>query len=149
MYDHLILRVLQILAASPDAAEDGVVASLVAEGVGRVRAEKLAALVPLAFGRALIAHMADVKFSMFAVVGHPNGERISLGLESMFTRAVEIATIMVHDGPRHLFEPAAVMSAEVQAINLALRSGVKEFKGAHLSDPVFMRLSARDWRDDG
>ena len=149
MHDDLILRVLQVLASSPDSAEDEVVAALVADGVGRVRAEKLAALVPLAFGRVLIAHMASVSFSTHALVGHPSGERVDLRSEPLFLRALEIATRLFHEGPRHLFQPAATMSAELQAVNNALNSGVKDLSGSTFADPILMRLTAKEWRDDG
>ena len=89
-----------------------------------------------------------MSFSTHALVGHPNGERIDLRREAIFVRALEMATTMVHDGPRHLFAPAATLSAELQAVNNALNAGVKDLAGATFSEPIFLRLTAADWRDD-
>jgi len=50
-------------AVAASAAVEQCTQRLVAEGISFVDAEKLIALVPLAFGRVLISHMGQARFS--------------------------------------------------------------------------------------
>jgi hypothetical protein len=75
--------------------------------------------------------------------GHTKVVR-SLKDEPVFMAAVKLAMEMMHTGPRSLFEPAATWSAELKAVNAALRAG-HPLTGAQLEPPVLGRLEAPRW----
>ena len=142
----LVIRTLAAYASSAWESEDDIVRDLCSAGVARLLAERLVALVPLAFGRVLISHMEEVHFPTSAVLTTRDGSLKScdLGTERIFVSALEIATAMFHEGPRHLFQGAASASAEVAVVNQLLNSG-GTLAGVRFMEPRFLRLSFEEW----
>ena len=125
--------------------EDEIALRLRDDGIAQLAAEKLLVLIPLAFGRILISHIAPVQQSHdFRVLR--NGEPVTLQLrdEPFFAEALKVAAEMYHSGPRGLFEPAALMSAELGAVNKALDAG-EDINGATLAPPTLHRLDFDAW----
>lgn len=145
-HQELVLRTLEAYANTAPGSEDDIVNRLCSSGVPRVVAERLIALVPLAFGRVLISHMAKVEFPTTVVLEARDGSQRSCDLskDRLFASALEIAVVMYHDGPRHLFQAAAIASAELSAVNQALNAGSK-LEGARFREPSFRRLLFEDW----
>jgi hypothetical protein len=128
-------------------SEDDVIATLTAEGVSPIIAEKLSILLPLAFGRVLLSHLKPPpEFSMNALLLSRDGtwRPYDLAGDEIFKVAVEAATAMYHEGPRTLFEPTATFSAEVDAVNKALEAGA-DLQGVQLSQTMILRPSFEDW----
>lgn len=148
-YFDAVYRTLEACASLKEPTEDGVVASLVSQGMSPVTAEKLAVLVPLAFGRALISHIATIAFPVRAILMSKDGaEKVcDLRSEPIFLAALDIATEMCHKGRRDLFEPAALFSAEFSCANQALRAG-SSLEGGVFAEPRFLRLTYEDWIQD-
>jgi hypothetical protein len=146
-YDESIHRTLEAYRKVTVTSEDDVVASLVAVGMSRLQAEKLVALVPLAFGRVLISHMEELEFATDAVLQAADGSSRSVDLrnEPIFARALEMAAEMYHRGANELFGPAAISSGELLAVNKALNSGAT-LAGAKFSEPRFLRVTFEEWR---
>ena len=145
-HQELVRRTLEVYASSAYESEDEVVGGLCSAGVARLMAERLVALVPLAFGRVLVSHMEKVEFSTSAILTARDGSSRSCDLRTdrIFLSALEIATAMYHEGPRHLFQAAASASAEVAAVNQLLDSG-GTLAGGRFTEPRFLRLSFEEW----
>ena len=145
-HEELVTRTLVAYANPANESEDDVVNDLCSIGVARLLAERLIVLVPLAFGRVLIAHMEEVHFEMSAVLTALDGTSKSCDLrtDGLFVTALEIATAMFHEGPRHLFQAAATVSAEVAVVNKMLHAGAP-LAGARFMEPRFLRLSFEEW----
>lgn len=145
-HKELVTRTLAAYANSAYESEDDIVSDLCSAGVARLLAERLVALVPLAFGRVLIAHIEEVHFAMSAVLTTRDGSLKScdLGTDKIYQSALEIATVMFHEGPRHLFQAAATASAEVAVVNQLLNSG-GTLVGLRFTEPMFLRLSFEEW----
>ena len=148
-HDQHILHAAKVIANSNHVHEADMAAALVTDGFTPTTAEKLVALVPLAFGRIAIGHMFRVEFPTHVVVGHPDGVRVDLCDEPIFRRALAIAATMIHNGPRELFEPARDMSAEMVLINRALAAGQKDLNGSVFAEPIIMNLTVEEWRLPG
>lgn len=141
-----IERCLEVFSRGAGLSEEQLVETLVARGTSSQTAEKLVALVPLAFGRILISHMGKATFPNEAVLETKRGmaKSIDLRREPIFTHALELGTTMYHQGPRHLFAPAASASAEVGCINQLLNDG-GTIDGVGFSAPRFLRLTYEEW----
>jgi len=145
-HHELVTRTLEAYAGSAYESEEEIVGGLCSAGVARLVAERLVALVPLAFGRVLVSHMEKLEFSTSAILTARDGSPQSCDLrtDGLFLSALEIATAMYHEGPRHLFQAAASASAEVAAVNQLLNSG-GTLAGVRFKEPRFLRLSFEDW----
>ncbi|MBI4914587.1 MAG: hypothetical protein HY825_01955 [Acidobacteria bacterium] len=145
-YDREICSTLEAYRARLESEAD-IVEMLQTQGITYLLAEKLVALVPLAFGRVLLSHMPEhPTFSKTAVLEAEDGTLVPVDLqtEPIFRRAVELATEMYHRGPRELFGPAATASAELSAANHLLHSGAT-LRGVAFTEPRFLRVSFEDW----
>jgi hypothetical protein len=141
-----IQRALSALASDSSSSDESVVRDLESQGVSHARAEKLVALVPLAFGRVLLGHLGQRDDSDVFCLPNGRGDYVerSLRKEPIFLRALELAAKMAHEGPRDLFEAAATWSAEFHAAHKALLAG-KNLALGTLSAPCFLRLTAAEW----
>ena len=141
-----IQRALSALAGAASSTDEAVVKDLEYQGVSHAQAEKLVALVPLAFGRVLLGHLGLTGGSDVFCLPTGTGDYVerSLREEPIFLRAVELAAQMAHEGPRDLFQGAATWSAEFHAANKALSAG-KDLSFGTLSVPCFLRLTAAEW----
>lgn len=142
----LVTRTLAAFASSVHESDEDIVSELCATGVSRLLAERLVALVPLAFGRVLLAHLEPMEFPMSAVLMTQDGSPKSCDLttDQTFISALELATTMFHEGPRDLFQAAATVSAEVAAASELLHSGAT-LAGVRFTEPMFLRLSYEEW----
>lgn len=149
-YFDAVYRTLEAYASISEPTEDRVVADLVDQGIPPLTAEKLAVLVPLAFGRILIAHITTIDFPVGAILRSRNGtEKVcDLRKEPIFLAALESATKLYDNGPRDLFEPAASFSAEVTCANDALHAN-SSLEGGIFAEPRFLRLTYEDWIQEG
>jgi hypothetical protein len=141
----LVRAALEVIADPMNRDEEDMIEELVSRGIDHRTANRLIALVPLAFGRVLITHIARVGFSADFVA--KTGERESvrpLKEEPIYVEARLVATAMFHEGPRKLFEPAATFSAELNAVNQALAHG-DTLEGATLRPPVLTGFSEAGW----
>jgi hypothetical protein len=129
-------------------SEDNIVQDLISSGIPFVEAEKLVALVPLAFGRILIFHMGRVTFSQNAILETTRGmaRPIDLRLEPIFTHALKLAGAIYHQGPRELFASTASSSAEVGCVNELLHSG-GGVEDLVFTEPRFLRLTYEQWTE--
>ena len=144
-----ILTALEAIRDAPTASEQEVIALLESRGFSHSRAAKLATLVPLAFGRVLIAHVRTVGMSdEFALGDGPNRVERPLNREPLFVEAIRMAAHLVHHGPRELFEPAARLSPEFWAFNDALHANA-DLEGATLLPPEIHALGPDEWDADG
>lgn len=142
----LVIQTLEAYASSEYDSEDDIVRGLCSAGVARLLAERMLVLVPLAFGRVLLSHLEEMEFSMSAILTANDGslKSIDLRTDEIFRSALEMATLMFHEGPRHLFQAAANASAEVAVVNKMLYAGVK-LAGLRFTEPRFLRLSFEEW----
>lgn len=148
-------RVTLTLEAYANAAfesEDAIVDGLCSAGVERLESERLVALVPLAFGRALISHMGEFDFPKSAILTAQDGslKLCDLAADALYRCAVEEAASMFHQGPRHLFQPAASASAEVQVLSQFLDSKADaDLAGIRFIEPQFLRVTYEEWTRSG
>ena len=141
----LVYFALEVIADSADASEEEIVAALIRRGADTRSANRVVAMVPLAFGRVLISHIAPIAMSTEFIVKSGDTETIlSLKREPLFVEALTIAARMMHEGPRRLFEPASRMSAELDAVNQALEAGAS-LEGASLRRPVITGFTGAEW----
>ena len=145
-HQELISQTLEAYASSAYDSEDDIVGALCLSGVTRLVAERLVALVPLAFGRVLISHIEKLEFPTYAILTARDGSPQSCDLRSdeIFRAALEMATAMYHEGPRRLLQAAATASSEVAAVNQALNAGSR-LAGGQFSAPRLLRLSFEEW----
>lgn len=147
--NQLILQTLHLLADSDTETEEDIVRGLCESGVKWIVAEKLAVLVPIAYGRVLLAHHAKLTFSdTFQIYSGEELVSRALETEPIFRAACLLASDMYHNGPRSLFKPASAWSAEVIAVSSALSAGANLSRGT-LSAPTFFRVNADDWDGSG
>lgn len=143
---------LRVLAGSDDLSDEGAVHSMCAIGLPLVLAEKLVVLVPLAFGSVLLAHMGITNLPTTFRIRSPEGDWVSLPLadEPYFSYALGVGVEMMHSGPRSVFEPVALRSPQVGAVNKALNDGlsIEEVKQGSLREPQFLRLDLEAWAAD-
>jgi hypothetical protein len=146
--DAHIKRCLEVFSRDKR-SEDDIVQDLIVSGVSAVEAEKLVALVPLAFGRILIAHMGSANFSQSAILETARGlpRPVDLRREPIFMRALKLAGTMFHEGPRELFAPTATSSAEVDCVNKLLHGGSR-IEDLVFTEPRFLRLTYEQWVED-
>lgn len=133
-------------------SEDAIVDALCSSGVERLESERLVALVPLAFGRDLISHMGEFDFPKSAILTARDGslKLCDLAADALYRCAVEEAASMFHQGPRHLFQPAASASAEVQVLNQFLDSKADaDLAGIRFIEPQFLRVTYEEWTRSG
>ena len=143
--EQLVLAALEVIADPRNLREDDFVTALTERGIDLQPATRLAFLVPLAFGRVLISHLAQLELSTEFLIKESTTETVRpLQGEPLFIEALRIATRMYHSGPRDLFEPAALMSAEVGAVNKVLNSGAT-LDGGSLARPIFWGTEGVGW----
>lgn len=94
------------------------------EGFGIEESERLAAFLPIAFARVVIAHLAKVSFTADYKI-RETGRVFSLSDEPIFVEAIKLATESYHNGliARETFSALATRSPELDAVNKALNDG--------------------------
>ena len=143
--EQLILTALEVIADSANESEGDMLSALSKRDVEDATAQTLVTLVPLAFGRVLIAHIANIEMSSeFDVMVDGSVVTRTLNSEPIFVEALRLAAAMYHSGPQELFEPAATFSAELGAVNKALSAG-EDLNRASLRRPVFWGFDATGW----
>jgi len=119
-------------------AEDQVVEKLVAEGVPRSLAERVAAFIPLACGRALLAGTGVALADTYLV--SRNGEMVERPLagEEVYRRVYADAV----NGriPKPIFNVCAMRSSELDAVNQALNAGAA-IENLVAGPPVLLRIT--------
>ncbi len=141
----LVHAALEVIADPETQDEADMIHALVGRGVDPRSANRLVALVPLAFGRVLISHIAKLDLSTEFIVKNGDQETVrSLNDEPLFLEALRVAMATFHSGPRDLFEPAATFSAEFNAVNRALNEEVS-LDGGSLERPVFSDFAGAGW----
>ena len=120
----IVLQSLRAIARDDLTSEDEVVDALVLEGVNRITAEKLLALVPLALGRVLVSKLGITDFPPVFNLRMEHGSYAVLPIadEKIYQCAMRIGEDLVVNGPRRLFEAAAPCSAEVRALRSTTES---------------------------
>ena len=142
------LRAVHVIARAELATENDVVDALILEGVDRITAEKLLALVPLAFGRVLMSKAGITRFPPLFNLRMKDGSYATrpIAKKRIYQPALAIGRDIVVNGPRRLLEAAALSSAEVQALNkVDHRLDVRDFE---VLEPVILRLSWEEWGEE-
>ncbi|MBI5536840.1 MAG: hypothetical protein HY898_29230 [Deltaproteobacteria bacterium] len=123
-----VSQALATMAQWSTTNEDRMRAALVARGASASHAEKLVCLVPLAFGRPILARLG-VSYSDTAVVIRRGDQESTISLldEPIYVEALRLAQSCGQCGgvDPTLFRQISVLSAEIDAVNNALSAGVK------------------------
>ena len=122
-------QAIATICQSPDWDETRIVRELVARGMPRSQAEKVTALVPLAFGRVLMKSL-PIRFPSEAIVHDPQtgtNALVRLDDEPLFAEARSAAEAAYSHGvmTRDQFAAVALRSPEVAAVNQALQAGAR------------------------
>jgi len=131
-------------------SEDIAVEALAKLGYRHAAAEKAVALVPLAFGRLLLAHAEHIDVTVqphvSLMTGNGKWTLRYLTDDELFSLATQVALAMIHnENHSHAFERIARWSPEVQAVLSHLDSGSR-FEGT--SETALVRLKDEDWYAD-
>jgi hypothetical protein len=125
------------------ATEEEIEARVLAETRDPLLARRLIDWIPEAFGLVLISHMDGVRlpetFSAKSAAGE--WKQFPLTTEPIFVCALRVAQQIFHDGPRNHFEPLAVRSSMLAAVNKALQNG-SSVRGGQLAGPAFIGIPA-------
>jgi hypothetical protein len=117
-----------IIARMPGAGDDAVFDELVRRGASEVVAEQAIALIPLAFGRALLAQMGS-KTSVHCILIAKDKQQRTLRLDRfpMFREAMRLANDASRYGTAapEAFSALAMRSVEVIMLNKMLHAGSK------------------------
>ncbi len=147
---HAVLHAIHVIAADPEAADDGVVQALAATGVSPLEAELLMVFVPSAFGLVLAEHLGVRTLPTTYIVQDAGGVWRSrpLAEQPYFTAALSVACEVMERGwgdpiDQAVFEACAYRSAEIASVNAALNAGV-DVKGSQLGPLTLLRLRAED-----
>jgi hypothetical protein len=113
--DELLDWAVAAYMSNPDAS-DADVAELLAQGFPRGLATRAVTFLPLAFGRRVLEGLATVADNFVL-----SGRELPLASEPVFVRAWELA----HRANREQIRRIGLRSAEVNAVNAALKAGSK------------------------
>lgn len=145
-----VLDSVSVFARSGGEDYSIVIARFTAANKAPVVAERLAYLVPLAFGRAVLRRMGVEAFSETVKIVCPNGDvlEISLHDDGLFRAAADLAEESFRSGlvPRAEFRATALRSVELQAANEALATGTDIRGATALQSTIFSTVSADAWR---
>jgi hypothetical protein len=124
--------------------DEVIVQEMVRRGEPLEVAERVVVFLPIAFGRVVISHMANVTFSEEFKVRETN-QFGSLLNEPIYVEALKLACESYHSGtiPREVFTAIATRSHEIDAVNKALNESV-DINGAKFSPVVIF-----GWRTFG
>lgn len=119
-----ILQVVQHFLEATDMEDGDLVDALVEKGQSKEFAEHAVAFLPIAFGRVVIVHIAQVTFTTDYQVKETK-QTHSLSNEPIFVKALKLATDSYHMRlvPRKVFSAIAMRSPELLAVNKALNEG--------------------------
>ncbi len=134
--DELIQAARHFVGAT-EKDDSEIVATLIEDGLGLAAAERVAAFLPIAFGRVVLSHLAKITFTTDYVI-HETGQTRSLSSEPIFTAALALATESYHSGilAKETFSAIATRSAEMAAVSKAMNDGA-DVNGASLRSIEF------------
>lgn len=125
-----VMRVIDLIAARPDIADEEAIAELVREGVGKVDAELLIRFVPSALSFALLKLMGLAKFPSTYLVQNSAGQWVELPLaaEHYFSAALGVGLEVTTRGyteriSKPVFQAVTLRSAEMDVINQYFEAG--------------------------
>jgi hypothetical protein len=145
-----VLHAIHVIAADPEADDEGVVRALTATGVSPLDAELLMVFVPSAFGLVLAQRLGVSTLPTTYQVQDVGGAWVSrpLAEQHYFAAALGVAYEVMERGwgepiERAAFEACAYRSAEFACVNEALNAGV-DVTGSQLHPLALLRLQAED-----
>ncbi len=147
--ERAVRQILEVVGNLAEVTDETMVAAFERSTNTRIDPWKVATLVPLAFGRVLLAHMNVVDPPKTFVLSSDvsESEERSLQDEPVFLCALQLAVQIFHSGPRELFERAALHGPEVRAINQALNAG-NDIAGAKFNPTTITCPSRERWNVD-
>jgi hypothetical protein len=146
-----VMRVIDLIAARPDIADEEAVAALVRDGVGEVDPELLIRFVPCALSFALLKLMGLSKFPSTYQVQNSAGQWVELPLaaEHYFSTALGVGYDVTTRGyteriSKAVFQAVTLRSAEMHAVNQYFESGgTREgLAGSALGPPTLIGITA-------
>lgn len=146
-----VMRVIDLIAARPDIADEDALIALVADGIGAVDAELLIRFVPCGLTYALLKLLGVSKFPSTYQVQNAAGKWVELPLavEHYFSTALRVGYDVTTLGyteriSREVFTAATLRSAEMNAINQYFESGgtLEGLVDSRLGPPTFIGLTA-------
>jgi len=141
----LIYQAVEILGENEDAseAEEAQLRALVSE---EITVRRLADVIPEAFGMMVAAHLSGAENLSLPDTFSAQDESgawlaFPLQQEPIFIVAVDIASHIIHNGPRHYLKNIADRSSVLTAVSQALNAG-NSLDGTTLGSPSFFGLPA-------
>ncbi|HEV3235599.1 MAG TPA: hypothetical protein VGZ25_01340 [Gemmataceae bacterium] len=145
------MRVIDLISARHDIADDEIVAALVETGVGGLDAELLVRFVPCALTFALLKLMGLNNFPSTYGVFNASGVQVELPLakEHYFTTALSVGYEVTTHGytpqiSKETFQAVIQRSAEMNALNKFFEAGhtIEELKRSSIAAPILIGLTA-------
>jgi hypothetical protein len=146
-----VMRVIDLIAARPDIADEEAVASLRRDGIGEVDAELLIRFVPCGLSFAMLKLLGCTQFPSTYLVRNAAGQWVELPLaaEHYFSTALGVGYDVTTRGytervSKAVFQAVTLRSAEMNAVNQYFESGgtLKGFAGSTLGPPTLIGLTA-------
>jgi hypothetical protein len=146
-----VMRVIDLIAARPNIADEEAVAALVAGDIAEVDAELLIRLVPCVLSFALLKLLGLIKFPSTYQVKNDAGQCVELPLaaEHYFSTALSVGYDVTTQGytervSKAVFQAVTLRSAEMNAVNQYFESGgTREgLSDSKLGPPTFIGLTA-------
>jgi hypothetical protein len=129
-----LINLSEIFVDAPD--DEALTKVVESKGYKKELAERFVAFLPIAFGRIVIAQIADVSFTLNYKVKETSNE-YSLTNEPIYNLAHDLAVESYEKGriTREVYSAIALRSAELVAVNKALNAG-EDINGANFSTIV-------------
>lgn len=146
-----VMRVIDLIAARPNIADEEAVASLRQDGIGEVDSELLIRFVPCGLSFALLKLLGCTQFPNTYQVRNAAGqwEELPLAAEHYFSTALSVGYDVTTRGytervSKAVFQAVTLRSAEMNAVNQYFESGgtLEGFADSTLGPPTLIGVTA-------